>query len=124
MITVLIYVAVMFTWIFALFDLFARSDLSGWLKALWLLVIIFLPILGVVVYFVLRPAHVQWWTPADPFASDAYSRSTRSLEIGEVETLVRLRSEGVITEEEFTRMKERVISGGPQLAGGAPTSTP
>ena len=51
-----------FLWIFivvwALFDNFARKDHHGWAKAGWFLFILFLPLLGVFVYLVARPADV------------------------------------------------------------------
>jgi predicted PurR-regulated permease PerM len=40
-------------WVFV--DNFRRHDHSGWAKALWTLVIIFVPILGVLVYLIARP---------------------------------------------------------------------
>ena len=39
-------------WVFG--DLFRSRDLSGLLKALWVLFIIVLPVVGVVVYLILR----------------------------------------------------------------------
>ncbi|HET9201437.1 MAG TPA: PLD nuclease N-terminal domain-containing protein [Dehalococcoidia bacterium] len=71
-----LYGALIFMWIFTLIDLFGRSDLSGLGKVLWLLAILFLPILGVIGYFVTRPDRRQddvylspapagegWYTP-------------------------------------------------------------
>jgi hypothetical protein len=60
LITVLIYVAVVATSFFALFELFASGDLSGLAKALWLFAIVFVPVFGVLAYFVLRPR----WQPS------------------------------------------------------------
>jgi predicted PurR-regulated permease PerM len=46
-------------WIFAVIwvfvDNFRRRDHSGWAKALWTLVIIFVPVVGVLVYIIVRP---------------------------------------------------------------------
>ncbi len=46
-------------WIYLLFlvlaDNFRRHDHSGWAKAGWTLFVIFLPLLGVLVYMVARP---------------------------------------------------------------------
>ena len=44
----------MFISIFA--DIFRRQDISGWLKAFWILVICFLPLLGILFYLIFRPA--------------------------------------------------------------------
>jgi Phospholipase_D-nuclease N-terminal len=38
-----------------LWDNFARPDHSGWAKAGWTLFVIFLPLLGVLIYMIARP---------------------------------------------------------------------
>lgn len=45
-------------WIFiAVFaDIFSRRDLSGWGKAGWTLLIFILPLIGVLIYLIVRPA--------------------------------------------------------------------
>jgi hypothetical protein len=37
-------------------DNFARRDQTGWAKAGWTLLVIFLPLIGVLAYMVVRPA--------------------------------------------------------------------
>ena len=44
-------------WVFV--DNFRRSDHSGWAKALWTIFILFVPVLGVLVYLIARPSEVQ-----------------------------------------------------------------
>src|ERR1700758_1280140 len=45
-------------WILLLFwiilDIFRSDDLSGWAKAAWLIFVIFLPLIGVLVYLIAR----------------------------------------------------------------------
>jgi hypothetical protein len=56
--TMLIFFAfVIWIWllIMVLADNFARPDHSGWAKAGWTLFVIFLPLLGVLVYMIARP---------------------------------------------------------------------
>ena len=48
-------------WGFALVDLFQRRDLR-WLKVVWLVFIIFLPIIGPLIYLLVRPQ--EYVTPA------------------------------------------------------------
>ena len=50
----LIVLALAFLWAFALYDLATRK-LSGVKKVAWLLIIIFIPFIGVIVYLVVRP---------------------------------------------------------------------
>ena len=57
--TMLIFFAwVIWIWllILVLADNFRRRDHSGWAKAGWTLFVIFLPLVGVLVYMVARPA--------------------------------------------------------------------
>ena len=50
--------ALLFLWIWiavgVIFDVFRSSDLSNWGKALWLLLILFMPLIGVLVYLIVR----------------------------------------------------------------------
>jgi hypothetical protein len=43
-------------WVFALADLFRRKGMSAVSRVIWLLVIIWLPILGPLTYLLVRPA--------------------------------------------------------------------
>ena len=45
-----------FVIVWALFDNFTRKDHGGLAKAVWFLVILFLPLFGVFVYLIARPA--------------------------------------------------------------------
>lgn len=49
-----VFIPLTLLWIFALGDLFQRRDIR-WLKVSWLLLIIFVPILGTLVYLLVRP---------------------------------------------------------------------
>jgi hypothetical protein len=51
----LIFLPLAMMWGFALYDLFHRDDLGGAAKAVWLVVIIFLPFVGTFIYLTLRP---------------------------------------------------------------------
>jgi len=39
-----------------LYDNFARHDHSGWAKAGWTILVIFLPLIGALIYMIARPA--------------------------------------------------------------------
>ena len=59
LIILFIFIPLIMIWVFALVDLFGRADLGGGAKVLWLLLIIFLPLFGALIYFLTRP------TPAE-----------------------------------------------------------
>ena len=67
-----IVIPLLMIWLFAIVDLFMRPDLSGIAKALWLLAIILVPLIGMLVYFVAKPAEVSrpdyqsGYGPVDP----------------------------------------------------------
>src|ERR1700750_900766 len=44
-------------WIFI--DIFRSHDLSGWAKALWFLFVLFIPLIGVLVYLIVRGGKMQ-----------------------------------------------------------------
>ena len=46
----------MFIAVFA--DIFSRRDLSGWGKAGWVLLIFVIPLIGILIYLIARPAEV------------------------------------------------------------------
>ena len=56
LIVLFIFIPLIMLWVFALIDLFGRPDLGGLAKVLWMFLIIFVPWLGVLIYFIARPA--------------------------------------------------------------------
>ena len=60
----LVFLPLLMIWMFAIVDLFGRADIGGFGKVLWLLAIVFLPILGTLVYYAFRPgARSYVWEP-------------------------------------------------------------
>ncbi len=51
-----IFVPLIMLWVFALVDLFRRKGMSVIVRVLWLLFIIFVPIIGPLIYLLVRPA--------------------------------------------------------------------
>ena len=51
-----LFFLVIFTIVWALFDNFRRKDHGGLAKAVWFLFILFVPLFGVFVYLIARPA--------------------------------------------------------------------
>ena len=44
-----------FLFVWVVIDIFARLDIGGWAKAIWLLVVFFLPVIGCLIYVIARP---------------------------------------------------------------------
>ena len=52
-------VVVVFVIIWALIDNFMRHDHGGWAKAGWLILIIILPLIGTLIYYIARPSEAD-----------------------------------------------------------------
>ncbi len=63
-----VFVPLILLWTFALVDLFVRRDIRGQ-KVLWLLVIVFIPILGPIIYLLVRPEEAN--IPQEEASPDA-----------------------------------------------------
>jgi hypothetical protein len=46
-------------WIRAVIDVFRRTDLSGAAKAAWAIIMLIVPLIGLLMYYVLRPSDAQ-----------------------------------------------------------------
>ncbi len=55
MLTLFVFVPLLMIWLFAVVDLFGRADVGGLGKMLGLLAILFLPMLGTLMYYAFRP---------------------------------------------------------------------
>ena len=58
-IMIAVALVVVFVIIWGLIDNFSRHDHSGWAKAGWLILIIILPIIGTIIYFIARPSEAD-----------------------------------------------------------------
>ncbi|KPL30645.1 hypothetical protein JI76_37605 [Streptomyces anulatus] len=99
-------------------DIFRDDGLSGWAKAGWLVFCIFLPFLGVFVYVIARGKNMgrreKTQARAQQEEFNAYIRKAATGGSNSVDELARLseiRDRGAITDEEFRRAKELVLSG-------------
>jgi predicted PurR-regulated permease PerM len=117
--TMIIFFAwVIFIWIAitVLIDLFRRHDLSGWVKALWCVVIIVLPFLGVLSYLILYHADMADRRIKDTEAAqaqfDQYVRQTASSAgpATEIDTAKKLLEAGTITQAEFDAIKAKALA--------------
>jgi type VI protein secretion system component VasK len=101
-------------WIFM--DIFRSRDLSGGAKALWILFVLFLPMIGVLVYLIARGGKMHQHAVQDAQAQDeaarAYIRDAAGPESSadQLAKLADLRNRGVITQEEFDREKAKVLA--------------
>ncbi|OEJ57173.1 hypothetical protein BGM19_03420 [Streptomyces agglomeratus] len=115
-------------------DIFRDDTLSGWAKTGWLVLVLVLPFLGVFVYVITRGRNMgrreMAQARARQDALDDYIRETAMgghggrTSVDELARLSEIRSRGDITDEEFRRAKELVLSGSwaSERAGGSPST--
>src|SRR6478735_8829186 len=117
----MMYFFLFFIWIYLLImvfsDIFRSHDMGGFAKAIWVLFVIFLPYLGVFVYLIARghkmQEHAVQAAKANDEAMRAYVRDAAGTSASPAEELSRLndlKSQGVIDEAEFQRLKAKVVS--------------
>ena len=97
-------------------DIFRRDDMGGFLKAVWVVLIILVPYLGVLVYLIAysrgmaernQARNQAMQSALDQRVRDASGTGAAS-EIAEAQ---RLRDSGAITEEEFAQLKAKALAG-------------
>jgi predicted membrane channel-forming protein YqfA (hemolysin III family) len=91
-------------------DLFRRRDISGWIKAVWVVAWIVFPYLGVLVYLIFQgrsmaERNVQ---RADE-ARDELRRVVGFSVADELQKLDRMKTAGSISDTEFTRLRARLV---------------
>jgi Short C-terminal domain/Phospholipase_D-nuclease N-terminal len=100
-------------------DIFRSRDLSGWGKAIWSILIILFPFLGVFVYLIARGGKMHERSIEAAQARDAAFRgyvqeAAADGTTGPADQLAKLadlRDRGVISEAEFQQQKGKVLAG-------------
>ena len=91
-------------------------DLSGWGKALWFLFVLILPLIGVLVYLIVRGGSMHERMVQQAQRQDEQLRSYVQDAAGsqssadQLTKLADLRDRGVITAEEFEREKAKILA--------------
>jgi hypothetical protein len=96
-------------------DIFRSHDLQGWAKALWVLLVLVLPIIGIIAYFIFRGDKMrvhqtqaqQFRGPPRDYARHANDACESPAQ--ELSRLADLRRDGMITEDEFQLLKSHVM---------------
>ena len=112
-----IFLWVLWIWvlIYVFIDIFRSHDLSGWAKALWFLFVLFIPLIGVLVYLIARGDQMHERAVGQAQQQDPEARHYIQEAAGSPTTadqltkLADLRDRGVITAEEFDREKAKVL---------------
>ncbi len=113
-----IFLWVLWIWvlIYVFIDIFRSHDLSGWAKALWFLFVLFIPLIGVLVYLIARGGKMQERAAREAQQQDREFRRQVQEAAGSQNTadqlakLADLRDRGVITAAEFEQQKAKILA--------------
>ena len=125
-----IFLWVIWFWILitVFIDIFRSHDLSGWGKAGWFVFVLIIPLIGVLVYLIVRgdSMHERQMQRAQQEDTELrnYIRqaagTSHPATADELEKLASLRDRGVISAAEFDQAKAKILGTGP--AGSRPSA--
>ena len=114
------FIFVMWIWlvITVFIDIFRNHEMSGWAKAGWTIFIIFLPLLGVLVYMIVHGGDMQRRRIDEAAqmqeAQNDYIRQVAGNDsdntADQLEKLKNLHDQGVLTDDEFAQQKAKVLN--------------
>ena len=112
------FVFVLWIWLLisVFMDIFRSHDLSGGVKAVWVLFVIILPFLGVLVYLIARGGKMHEraveQATAQQKAFDSYVKQTAGSgsNVEQLSKLADLKEKGVISDAEFDAQKAKLLA--------------
>jgi uncharacterized membrane protein YcjF (UPF0283 family) len=105
-------------WIWILFtiitDLFRNHDMSGWLKALWIVLLVFIPYLTALIYLIvygsdMRERQLRAQAEAKHDADQYIRAAAHTSPADELHKLHDLKEKGALTEAEYDRAKQKLL---------------
>jgi Short C-terminal domain/Phospholipase_D-nuclease N-terminal len=113
-----IFLWVIWIWIliYVFIDIFRSRDLSGVSKALWFIFVLFIPLIGVLVYLIVRGGSMHERAVREAQQQDQQARQYIREAAGtpssadQLAQLADLRDRGVITPAEFDQQKAKILA--------------
>jgi hypothetical protein len=107
-----VFILVLWLWLFITVarDLFRRKDVSGWGKVLWVIFLIILPYIGIFAYILTQGRGMAERNEERARQVRDGLRHVIGFSVAdEIEKLQRLKESGSISEQEFDRLRARVV---------------
>lgn len=116
----LIYIPLVMIWAFALVDVFRRDDISGLMKALWVVIIFFIPFFGTLIYLLFRRpgATAEERAAIDRASREFVQRYETPDHATQLQTLAELHDRGKLTDAEFAAEKAVIMRSEPGASPG------
>jgi hypothetical protein len=108
-----VFIFVLWFWllIIVIGDLFRRHDISGWGKAIWVMALIVFPYLSIFAYMITQSKGMAERTGQQAQQAREELRNAVSFSVAdEIEKLDRLKKSGSITDQEFARLRAKLVS--------------
>ena len=113
-----LFVSVLMALFAVIADLFRDRELSGWWKAIWIIVLILMPLLGLLIYIIARGNGMADRTMKSQLdAQSSFDDYVRGVTAGggssasELEKAATLHSSGAISDEEYATLKAKILAG-------------
>jgi predicted membrane channel-forming protein YqfA (hemolysin III family) len=91
-------------------DLFRRHDISGWVKVIWVIVLIVIPYLGIFIYLITQHRGMaERQTQRVQQAREDMRHFVGYSVADELEKLERLKNSGTISNEEYARLRAKAV---------------
>lgn len=113
---VFLFVAYLFILFYIFSDLFRRHDMNGWLKALWVIILIFIfPPLGALIYLIVygkgmaeraQKAQQEMVSAQQAYIREAAGKAGPADQITQAKALL---DNGAISQEEFDKIKSQAL---------------
>jgi hypothetical protein len=108
--TIFIFIVWFWLLISVFSDLFRRHDISGWGKAIWVIALIIFPYITVFVYLIAQGRGIaERNAQAAQQARDELRRVVGFSVADEIDKLDRLKTAGSISNDEFTRLRAKLV---------------
>src|SRR5262249_14878872 len=92
-------------------DLFRRHDISGWIKAIWVIAAVVFPFITVLAYLIFQSRGMAERNVQQAQQARDELRSVVGFSVAdEIEKLDQLKKAGSISDAEFTRLRARLVS--------------
>jgi Short C-terminal domain/Phospholipase_D-nuclease N-terminal len=95
--------------IYVLMDIFRSRDISGWGKAGWIILVIFLPLIGILAYEIVHGDHFFGRNTVYETEVQPQGRHRGGGGASDLAQLSDLHDRGVISDAEFERGKEKIL---------------